>query len=64
MLAHVRKERFLPNHSVFYFLSATVCVVQVIPQFKMSTRQTSLKVKTETVLKPAEPVQIQITERK
>ena len=64
MLAHVRKEGLLSEHTVFDSLPATACAVQVIPRFKMSTRQTSLKAKTETVKKPAEPVQIQLTERK
>ena len=64
MLAHIRKERFLSEHIVFYYLPVTACVVQVIPRFKMSTGQTSLKAKLETVMQPAEPVQIQLTERK
>ena len=51
MLAHVRKKQpFYPKHTVFDSLPVTACAVQVIPRFKMSTRQILLKVKTESTL--------------
>ena len=60
MLAHVCKR-----WKTFSHLITLACSVQVISRFSLSTKQTSpLKVKTETVIKPAEPVTIHLIERK